>query len=127
MNRTGHLTEEAGNTLPRLRFDQPYSADRLDGLSPIPRKGGHRQALSDLGLLHLGGTMDGEQGVEAIRIIDPALSIPIHYNDYEVFKSPLDDFKQAVTAAGLQERVRYLAHGETYHFQVPATRTERAA
>jgi hypothetical protein len=37
-----------------------------------------------------------------------------------VFKSSLDDFKKAVAAAGLTERVHYLAHGETYQFDVPA-------
>jgi L-ascorbate metabolism protein UlaG (beta-lactamase superfamily) len=80
----------------------------------------------DLALLHLGGTrvlgimvtMDAEQGVEAIRIVDPRTAIPIHYNDYEVFTSPLEDFKQAVSEAGLNERVHYLSHGDTYEFEV---------
>jgi L-ascorbate metabolism protein UlaG (beta-lactamase superfamily) len=70
-------------------------------------------------------TMDAEQGVEAIRIINPREVIPIHYNDYEVFKSPLEDFKRAVEAAGFADRVRYLSHGETYHFTVPAARAAR--
>ena len=67
-------------------------------------------------------TMDAEQGVEAIRIIDPQDVIPIHYNDYEVFKSPLEDFKEAVATARFENRARYLSHGETYHFEVPASR-----
>ncbi|WP_235623103.1 MULTISPECIES: MBL fold metallo-hydrolase [unclassified Tolypothrix] len=80
----------------------------------------------DLALLHLGGTkifgilltMDAMQGVQAIKIIAPQTAIPIHYNDYTVFKSPLEDFMQAVTAAGLETQVRYLNHGETYKFTV---------
>jgi L-ascorbate metabolism protein UlaG (beta-lactamase superfamily) len=84
----------------------------------------------DLALLHLGGTkilglmltMDGKQGVEAIKLINPHEVIPIHYNDYKVFKSPLEDFKHAVRDAGLEQRVRYLQHGETYTFEVPASR-----
>lgn len=80
----------------------------------------------DLALLHLGGTkvfgilltMDAKQGVQAIQIIAPQLNIPIHYNDYTVFKSPLEDFRQAVQDAGLDDRVRYLSHGETYTFNV---------
>ncbi|OUL21293.1 MBL fold metallo-hydrolase [Nostoc sp. RF31YmG] len=80
----------------------------------------------DLALLHLGGTrifgvlltMDAMQGVEAIKIIAPDMAIPIHYNDYTVFKSPLEDFMKAVTAAGLENQVRYLSHGETYKFTV---------
>ena len=81
----------------------------------------------DLALLHLGGTrvagllvtMDAKQGVEALRIIAPSIAIPIHYNDYTVFKSPLEDFKQEVRAAGLEHIVRYLEHGETYEFEIP--------
>jgi L-ascorbate metabolism protein UlaG (beta-lactamase superfamily) len=60
----------------------------------------------DLGLFHLGGTsilgilvtMDARQGVEAIRIVNPREAIPIHYNDYGVFKSPLADFKAVAVA-----------------------------
>ncbi len=86
----------------------------------------------DLALLHLGGTrvvgmlvtMDGKQGVEALRIIAPSVAIPIHYNDYTVFKSPLEDFQREVRAAGLEHRVRYLEHGETYKFEIPDGRTE---
>ncbi|MGH9942358.1 MAG: MBL fold metallo-hydrolase [Pyrinomonadaceae bacterium] len=101
-----------------------------DDLKEIPR----RFAEIDLALLHLGGTrvlgvmvtMDAGQGVEMIRIVRPRKAIPIHYNDYEVFKSPLEDFKQAVAAAGLQERVHYLSHGESYNFHVPASRARAA-
>ena len=102
------------------------SGDTLvfDGLREIPR----RYPEIDLALIHLGGTqimgilltMDAEQGVEAIRILDPREFTPIHYNDYEVFKSPLEDFKRAVEEAGFEERARYLAHGETYDFEVSA-------
>ena len=102
------------------------SGDTLvfDGLREIPR----RYPEIDLALIHLGGTqvmgilltMDAEQGVEAVRILDPREFTPIHYNDYEVFKSPLEDFKRAVEKAGFEERARYLGHGETYDFEVPA-------
>jgi hypothetical protein len=43
-----------------------------------------------------------------------------------VFKSPLEEFKQAVEAAGFADRVRYLSHGETYDFEVPETRLRTA-
>lgn len=92
-------------------------------LKKIPQ----RYAHVDLALLHLGGarvlgilvTMDGKQGLQAINIIQPRLAIPIHYNDYDVFESPLEDFARAVREAGLEDRVRYLSHGDTYTF-VPA-------
>jgi len=88
-----------------------------------------------LALLHLGGTrvlgilvtMDAEQGVQAIRILDPDTAIPIHYNDYPVFKSPLEDFQKAVREAGLEDRVRYLHHGETFRFRAGSKEGYRAA
>ncbi len=62
--------------------------------------------------------MDGRQGVEAIRRIGPKTTIPIHYNDYDRFKSPLGEFREEVIRAGLEDRVQYLAHGETFEFQL---------
>jgi L-ascorbate metabolism protein UlaG (beta-lactamase superfamily) len=96
----------------------------IDALQEIPR----RYPEIDLALLHLGGTtvlgimvtMDAEQGVEVLQIVKPKQAIPIHYNDYDVFKSPLSDFQRAVDAAGLANRVHYLSHGETYTFTLPA-------
>ena len=84
------------------------SGDTLvhEPLTEIPR----RFPDVELVLLHLGGTrvlgimvtMDAEQGVEAMRIVHPRTAIPIHYNDYEAFKSPLEDFERAVSEAGLE-------------------------
>jgi len=120
---------EAGERALRLYI----SGDTLviDELKEIPA----RFPEIDIGLFHLGGTrvlgvlvtMDDEQGVEAIQIIDPDTAIPIHYNDYDVFKSPLEDFKTAATAAGLDEKMVYLAHGETHNFVVPASRQAKTS
>jgi hypothetical protein len=82
----------------------------------------------DLGLLHLGGTrvmgvlltMDGRQGVEAMRIVAPDLAVPIHYDDYDIFTSPLDDFRREVSSAGLEDRVRYV--GAVRRFVSPGQR-----
>ena len=94
------------------------SGDTLihERLHEIPR----RYPRIDMGLFHLGGTrvfgltltMDGKQGVEAVRIIAPDVAVPIHYDDYDVFKSPLEDFKREVRAAGLEGKVRYVGRGE---------------
>jgi L-ascorbate metabolism protein UlaG (beta-lactamase superfamily) len=93
----------------------------FDDLEDIPR----RYPDIDLALLHLGGTrvlgilvtMDAEQGVQCLQLMRPQRAIPIHFNDYDVFKSPLDDFKRAVDAAGWADRVQYLNHGDSYVFQ----------
>jgi len=100
------------------------SGDTLlrDELREIPR----RFPSIDLALLHLGGTrlfgvlltMDGRQGVEAIRWLAPREVIPIHYDDYPVFKSSLADFKREVEAAGLGDRVIYLERGQRHTFAV---------
>jgi L-ascorbate metabolism protein UlaG (beta-lactamase superfamily) len=114
--------QEQGKT----RFCLYITGDTLiiNQLKEIPK----RYPNIDVALLHLGGTkafgvlltMDAKQGVEAIQIIAPKLAIPIHYNDYTVFKSPLEDFKKAVSAAGLESKVQYLSHGDTYTFEVAA-------
>jgi L-ascorbate metabolism protein UlaG (beta-lactamase superfamily) len=79
----------------------------------------------DLALLHLGGTkfmgmfkvtMDANDGVQMLQIIQPDKAIPIHFDDYDVFKSSQADFARAVKDAGLEQKVTYLAHGETYSF-----------
>jgi L-ascorbate metabolism protein UlaG (beta-lactamase superfamily) len=94
----------------------------IDALKEIPR----RYPDIDLALLHLGGTrvlgilvtMDAEQGVGMLQIVMAKRAIPIHYNDYNVFKSPFSEFRQAVEAAGLTNQVHYLSHGETYTFTI---------
>jgi L-ascorbate metabolism protein UlaG (beta-lactamase superfamily) len=80
----------------------------------------------DIALLHLGGTtimgimvtMDAKQGINMLKLIDPKKAIPIHYNDYDVFKSSLDDFKKEVKENGLEKRIHYLSHGESYTFNI---------
>ncbi len=84
----------------------------------------------DLALLHLGGTrvlgmfvtMDARQGVRMLELVIPKEAIPIHYNDYDRFESPLTDFQKAVEKASLSHKMRYLKHGETYAFTPPANR-----
>jgi L-ascorbate metabolism protein UlaG (beta-lactamase superfamily) len=106
------------------RFRLYVSGDTLahDGLLEIPARFPH----VDLGLLHLGGarilgflvTMDAAQGIEAIRTVQPDLAIPVHYDDYAVFGSSLDEFAAAVADAGLAHRVRYLQRGERHAFLI---------
>ena len=122
------LEFRTGDGESQSRFRLFISGDTVmyDDLEKIPE----RYPDIDLALLHLGGTkvlgvlltMDAEQGVEAVELFDADTSIPIHYNDYEVFQSPLSDFKQAVSEAGLEDQVAYVEHGDTFRFEVPGTR-----
>ncbi|UMB69579.1 MBL fold metallo-hydrolase [Mycobacterium paraterrae] len=92
----------------------------VDALEDIPT----RFPDIDLGLIHTGGTtflvtvvtMTGEQAVRAVEITKPHTAIPIHYNDFSVFLSGLDDFKRAAERSYAATEFVYLAHGETYTF-----------
>ncbi|HEY3996780.1 MAG TPA: MBL fold metallo-hydrolase, partial [Mycobacterium sp.] len=114
----GHLLEFSRNGESLYRLYITGDTMLVDGLEEIPR----RHPDIDLGLIHTGGTtflvtvvtMTGEQGVRAVEITKPRTAIPIHYNDFSVFLSGLDDFKKAAQASTTKTEFVYLAHGETY-------------
>lgn len=80
-------------------------------------------------LVHLGGTriggillaMDGDQGPRLLRLVRPRTAVPIHYDDYTVFRAPLAGFRAAVEDQRLETNVHYLDRGDTYRFTAPAT------
>ncbi len=78
----------------------------------------------DIGLavVHLGGTtlpgglvvtMDGRQGADLLEVVRPRHAVPVHVDDYPVFRSPLSDFTDEVERRGLSDLVRVVARGET--------------
>ena len=92
----------------------------VDDLRQIPE----RHPDLDLGLWHLGGTripgvfglgvmvtMDGTMGADLLEIVHPRVTVPIHYDDYGVFTSPLSDFLAEVERRGITG-VRPVARGE---------------
>lgn len=42
----------------------------------------------------------------------------IVHSDYDVFLSPLKDFKDEIAKAGLDDKVVYLDRGDAFHFNV---------
>lgn len=68
----------------------------------------------DAAVVHLGGTrvlmrtvtMDGAQGVDFVRRCRPSLVVPVHYDDYTVFRSPLSEFVERARRAGLPAVLR---------------------
>lgn len=56
--------------------------------------------------------MDGTQGAELARRLDPRLILPIHYADYTVMRSPLTAFLREVEALGLGDRLVHCRHGQ---------------
>jgi len=115
-----------GTAAPRLRLYVSGDTVVHDELRRIP------EAFPDVdvGLFHLGGTrvlgllvtLDAEQGVEAVRTIRPHVAIPIHFDDYDAFRSPLEDFLRAADGAGLASRVHVLTRGETFELELPPAR-----
>jgi L-ascorbate metabolism protein UlaG (beta-lactamase superfamily) len=75
-------------------------------------------------LIHLGGTriagllltMDDRQGAELVELIRPTLTVPIHFDDYPVFRSPLRDFLATAQNRRSPYRIHPILRGETYAF-----------
>ncbi|MDT5135649.1 MAG: hypothetical protein QOE41_4960 [Mycobacterium sp.] len=55
--------------------------------------------------------MDGEQGARAVEVLRLPKTIPVHFNDYSVFASPLADFKDAMQRRGMVDRIVELERG----------------
>lgn len=116
----GHLLDFSRNGDQLYRLYITGDTMLVDSLEDIPR----RYPDIDLGLIHAGGTtflvtvvtMTGEQAVKAVEITKPRTAIPLHYNDFSVFMSGLDDFKKAAEVSAANTKFVYLTHGETYTF-----------
>jgi len=92
-----------------------------DGLREIRSRYGE----ADLAVLHLGGTtlpggmvvtMDAVQGADLLEALRPRQAVPVHYDDYPLFKSPLSDFKTEVERRGLSNMVTWVDRGRTVGF-----------
>jgi L-ascorbate metabolism protein UlaG (beta-lactamase superfamily) len=82
-----------------------------------------RRRHADVGtaVLHLGGTrvlfhtvtMDGRMFEDFLRRVRPRRAVPVHYDDYGVMASGLDDARAAARAAGFAERLEVVPRGGT--------------
>jgi len=131
MVELGYIARGQGDETFKNGYRIYISGDTLmvDELKEIPER--YRGQDIDLMLIHLGGTtipspaipllmvtMDAKQGIQLVQLIQPDITIPIHYDDYEAFVSPLSDFKDAVEKTGLQDKVVYLDRKDQYKFRV---------
>ncbi len=95
----------SGDTLRR-----PWLAEVLERCGPL-----------DVLIPHLGGTkalgvtvtMDGRQGADLVEMLKPPVTVPIHYDDYDRFASPLGDFVTEVRKRRLPGEVRTAVRGDT--------------
>ncbi|MFI8205365.1 MBL fold metallo-hydrolase [Streptomyces sp. NPDC085937] len=110
---------EFGDRSGEIRLVLYISGDTLmfDGLREIAR----RHPDIHLAVLHLGGTtlpggmvvtMDAEQGADLLDMIRPHRALPVHYDDYGVFRSPLTDFLAEAGRRGHGRRILRCAPGE---------------
>jgi L-ascorbate metabolism protein UlaG (beta-lactamase superfamily) len=109
----GPLTGETG-----LRVYLSGDTLLIDALRQIPQ----RYPDIDAAVLHLGGTrlpgglmvtMDAQQGTDLMELVNAAVAIPVHFDDYALFRSPLSDFRGEVTRRGIASRVRFVERGGT--------------
>lgn len=118
----GTMLEFAGDGSPRRRLYISGDTLLVEELKEIP-------ALFDpidAGVLHLGGTrlpaggrlpfgltvtMDGRQGAELVALLSLPKTIPVHFDDYSVFASPLADFTREMHRRGMADRVLEVKRG----------------
>ncbi|MES4901690.1 MULTISPECIES: MBL fold metallo-hydrolase [unclassified Streptomyces] len=110
---------EFGDRSGEIRLVLYLTGDTLmyDGLRDIPR----RCPDIHLAVLHLGGTtlpgstvvtMDAEQGADLLDLIRPGRAMPVHYDDYTVFRSPLSDFLAEAGRRGHDAHILRCSPGE---------------
>jgi L-ascorbate metabolism protein UlaG (beta-lactamase superfamily) len=95
----------SGDTLRR-----PWLAEVLERCGPL-----------DVLIPHLGGTkalgitvtMDGRQGADLVEMLEPPVTVPVHYDDYDRFRSPLGEFVTEVQQRRLPGELRVAVRGET--------------
>lgn len=88
---------------------------------PSLREVADRCGPIDAMVVHLGGTralgllvtMDDSQGADLVDLIAPGMTVPIHYDDYTVFRSSLDDFVSTWTRRQLPGELRTVTRGQT--------------
>lgn len=94
-----------GDTLCR-----PWLREVVERTGPLDAMVAHLGGTRALGLLV---TMDASQGADLVSMLSPAVTVPVHYDDYTVFRSPLSDFLRVASERGLPTTVRTVARGET--------------
>jgi L-ascorbate metabolism protein UlaG (beta-lactamase superfamily) len=111
-----------GERLLRLYItgDTRYSPRVLRG---IPERYGD----IDAALVHLGGTrilgvlltMNARDGLALSQLVRPRRIVPIHYDDYPVFREPLSAFLRLAAVSDLADAVHPITRGQTIDLLAP--------
>ena len=95
----------SGDTLYR-----PFLGEVLERCGPL-----------DVVIPHLGGTkalgvtvtMDAQQGADLVELLEPPVTVPVHFDDYDRFRSPLGDFVAEVRRRRAPGEIRTVQRGDT--------------
>jgi L-ascorbate metabolism protein UlaG (beta-lactamase superfamily) len=98
----GYVT---GDTLYR-----PWLGEVLERCGPLDAVVPHLGGTKALGITV---TMDGRQGADLVELLRPPVTVPVHYDDYDRFTSPLGDFVRAVAERRVPGELRTVSRGET--------------
>lgn len=82
----------------------------------------------DAAFVHLGGTrvlmrtvtMDGKQGVDFVERCAPEVVVPVHHDDYTVFRSPLSDFVRRFASSRTSAVLRTARRSDVVTLEPPA-------
>jgi hypothetical protein len=55
--------------------------------------------------------MDGRQGADVVDLLNLPKVIPVHFDDYTVFASPLADFTNEMEQRGMADRMIVVERG----------------
>ncbi|OXR43419.1 hypothetical protein B7C42_04286 [Nocardia cerradoensis] len=58
-------------------------------------------------------TMDGMQGAGLVDLLREPRAVPVHYDDYTVFASPLAEFRDRMRQRGGADRIVEIPRGDT--------------
>ncbi len=118
----GSLLQVSEGARPLIRIyvtgDTRYHRD----LEEIPR----RHPAIEVCFIHLGGTrlagilltMDDAEGVRMLELVKPRVAVPVHFDDYAIFRSPLESFLDRAGRAHLVTKIREVRRGETWRFVI---------
>lgn len=91
---------------------------RFDGLAEIRERFGRPDIL----LPHLGGvgaggplgriSLDAAEAVEVVRVVAPAMVVPLHHSTFSLYREPIEAFRHALLQSGLRAKLLLLTEGE---------------
>jgi L-ascorbate metabolism protein UlaG (beta-lactamase superfamily) len=100
----------SGDTLYR-----PFLGEVLERCGPLDAVVPHLGGTKALGVTV---TMDARQGADLVELLKPPVTVPVHFDDYGRFMSPLVDFVAEVGRRRLPGELRTVSRGDTVSLRV---------